>query len=128
MRVVLPIHGDRISSVLDVARRFLLVDTTLDRVVTRKEVSIEDTDPITKTRRIVELGANVLICGAISWPLEAMLVSAGMRVIANTCGSLEEVVAAFIAGDLTDQAFLMPGCPGRRHRHRHRHGKKWWNT
>jgi len=123
MRIVLPIYEARIAPVFDVARCFLLVDVKLNSVITRKELSIKDTDPITKTKRLVELNADVLICGAISWPLEAMLVSAGIRVIPYTCGSLEEVVAAFIRGDLNEQAFLMPGCPGRRHRHRH--GKKW---
>lgn len=125
MRVALPIHGERISPVFDVAARFVLLDVNPGDEVTRREVRIEDRDPIAKTKRIVALGSHVLICGAISWPLESMLFSAGVRVIPNSCGSVEEVVAAFIAGDLTDQAFLMPGCRGRHRRHRHRHGRRW---
>jgi len=125
MKVVLAIDGDRISPVLDAARCFLLVTASTDGVLIRKEALIADADPVTKAKRIVELGGRVLICGAVSWPLEAMLASAGMRVIANTCGPMDEVIAAFFTGDLTEQAFLMPGCPGRQHRHRHRHGRRW---
>jgi predicted Fe-Mo cluster-binding NifX family protein len=125
MKVVLAIDGDRISPVLDAARCFLLVIASSDGALIRKKVLIADADPITKAKRIAELGEGVLICGAISWPLEAMLTSAGMRVIPNTCGPLDEVIAAFFTGELTEQAFLMPGCPGRQHRHRRCHGKRW---
>ena len=123
MDVLLPTDGDRISPVLDAARSFLLVSTSAKGDQTRHQVLIAEADPIVKAKRIVALGAGVLICGAISWPLEVMLTSAGMKVIANTCGSLDEVVAAHFSGALTEQAFLMPGCPGRQHRHRHRHGR-----
>jgi predicted Fe-Mo cluster-binding NifX family protein len=124
MKVVLPKDGDRISPVLDAARSFALVTAGSDGVFNRKEVVIADEDPVTKVKRIAELGADVMICGAISWPLETMLTSAGMRLIPNTCGPLDEVVAAYFAGELTEQAFLLPGCPGRQHRHRHLRGRK----
>ena len=127
MMVAIPICGDRISPVLDVAKNFLLLDVSQGNELTRREIRIENMDLVAKAKRIVEIGSQVLICGAISWPLESMLVSAGVRVIPNTCGSLHEVVTAFVAGKLTEQAFLMPGCTGqrRRSRHRHRGGRKW---
>lgn len=124
MKVVLAVDGNRISPVLDVARCFLLVTANSDGELIRKEAHIADEDIITKAKRIVELGGKVLICGAVSWPLEAMLSSVGMRLIANTCGPLDEIIAAFFTGGLTEQTFLMPGCPGRQHRHRYRHGRR----
>ena len=127
MHVLLPTDGERISPVLDAARCFVLVSGSADGAQTRKQVLIPDADPIAKVRRIVELGAGVLICGAISWPLEALLTSSGMKVISNTCGPLDEVLAAHFSGALTEHAFLMPGCPGRRHRRRCRGGREWRN-
>ena len=127
VKVVLPIDGNRISPVLDAARTFVLVTAGSDGSLTPKEVLVADGDPVTQAKRIIELGASVVICGAVSWPLEAMLMSAGMRVIPNTCGSLEEVAKAYFAGAFTEQAFLLPGCPGRQHRYRHRHGRRWRN-
>lgn len=111
---------------LDVARRFLLLEVDPRQRTTRREVSIEALDPVTRVQQIAALRAQVLICGAVSRPLESMLVSAGVRVIPNTCGEVDEVVAAFLAGRLTDGAFLMPGCTGRRrgHRRRHRGGRR----
>ena len=120
MNVLLSTDGKRISPVLDAAGAFLLVNVSWDGAQSRKPVLIREADPVVKAKRIAESGATVLICGAISWPLQAMLASARVRVIPNTCGSLDEVVAAHFEGRLTDRAFLMPGCPGRRRRCRHR--------
>jgi predicted Fe-Mo cluster-binding NifX family protein len=127
MNVLLAADGDRIAPVLDAAKDFVLVGASPDGAQLRKQVHIAEADPIAKAKRIVEQGAGVLICGAISWPLEALLTSSRIRVVPNTCGPLEEVLAAHFAGALTAQAFLMPGCPGRQHRHRHRHGRGWRN-
>ena len=110
---------------LDVARHFLLVEVTPDGVVDRREVWIDDTDFLSKTSAIAGLGAGVLICGAVSWPFEAMLSSAGLQVIPNTCGPLDDVIGAFAAGRLTERTFLMPGCARQRHQHDCGHGSGW---
>jgi len=122
MRVLLPVSRGRISPLLDVARRFLLVNVQGGREIGRREVSIEKTGLVPRSKRIAQLGAHVLICGAISRPLEQALASEAVRVIPNTCGSAEQVLQAFRLGQLTDRAFLMPGCSRRCHRIRGRHG------
>jgi predicted Fe-Mo cluster-binding NifX family protein len=94
----------------------------------RHDVRIEERDPIDKAKRIIALGAEVLICGAISWPLELMLESAGVMVMSNLCGMVDDVISAFIAGRLPDQAFLMPGCTGHGRRHRHRACRRFVDT
>ena len=110
MKIAFPIYGERISPVLDVARRFILLETDRNNEVKRREVWIENTGTVAKAKRIAGLGSDVLICGAVSRQLEAILVSSGVWVIPNTCGPVDAVVAAFVAGQLTDQEFLMPGC------------------
>ena len=120
MRVAIPTWDGRISPVFDVARRLLVVDVAADGEAGRNETAVEETQLAARARRLVDLGVGVLICGGISWPLERMLVSAGVRVIPRTCGSVEDVLRAFLSGQLTEQAFLMPGCCGRRRRSRAR--------
>ena len=122
MRVMVPISRDRISPVLDVAKRFVLVDFVDDRDVKGSEVLIKQTNPAARVKAIVAHGPDVLICGAVSKLLESMLVSAGIRVIFNTCGPVDEVLATFITGELTDEALLMPGCTGRGRRMQRRRG------
>jgi Pyruvate/2-oxoacid:ferredoxin oxidoreductase delta subunit/predicted Fe-Mo cluster-binding NifX family protein len=112
MRIAVPVHAERISPLVDVARRFVLLDVSRNTAGARREVQIESADLVARAKRIAQLGSDVLICGAISRPLESMLLSAGVKVIPNTCGAVDEVVAAFVAGQLTEEAFLLPGCDG----------------
>ena len=123
MLLVVPIHQDRISPVLDVARQFLLVELAEGRELRRSEIRLEDGEALVRARALLELGAQLLICGAISRSFEAVLVSSGVQVLSNTCGPIEEVIAAFVSGRLAEEAFLMPGCPRRWLRRRHRGGR-----
>jgi predicted Fe-Mo cluster-binding NifX family protein len=117
MRILVPAHQNRISPVLDVARHFVLLDCTNGAEQERKDVIIENTEVVARAKKIVQAGPELLICGAISWPLESMLLSAGVHVIPNTCGMVNEVLEAFLSGQFDERAFLMPGCCGKR-RHR----------
>lgn len=122
MIVAIPTWRGRISPVFDVAGHLLLVDAQNDREIRREEATVEPSNIPARAKRMTELGTNVLICGAISWPLERLLVSAGVQVVSQTCGPVEDVLRAFLSGQLTEQAFLMPGCCGRRRRFRGRRG------
>jgi predicted Fe-Mo cluster-binding NifX family protein len=116
MRVAIPISDGRISPVFDTARRLVLVDVEDGREFGRTEKVVEEPEMGPRVRRVAELGVDVLICGAISRPLEAMLLSAGVEVVPQTCGQAEEILQAFVSGQFTEQAFLMPGCCGDRRR------------
>ena len=118
MRVAIPISDGRISPVFDAARRLVLVDVESGREFRRTAKVLEEPELAPRARRVAELGVDVLICGAISRPLEAMLLSAGVEVVPQTCGEAEDVLRAFMSGRLTEQAFLMPGCCGGRRRFR----------
>jgi predicted Fe-Mo cluster-binding NifX family protein len=119
VRIAIPTWEHRISPVFDVAKRLLLVETEGAAEVARDEVAVAGSDVAVRARRVTELGVDVLICGAISQPLEALLASAGVRVISQTCGGVEEVLRAFVAGELANNnLYLMPGCCGRRRRFR----------
>ncbi|MBN2560238.1 MAG: NifB/NifX family molybdenum-iron cluster-binding protein [Phycisphaerae bacterium] len=130
MRVAVPTWTGRVSPVFDVAKRLLVVTLDGGGEISREEAAIEEGLLTARAKRVAQLGVDVLICGGISVPLEAMLVSAGVRVIPHTCGTVEEVIQAFASGRLTDQTFLMPGCCGRRRRFRGRHrgGRPGFNT
>ena len=125
MKVAVPTWTGRVSPVFDVAKRLLVVMLEGNREVNRVEAVIEETQLIARAKHVTQLGVDVLVCGAISMPLEAMLASAGVRVIPHICGPVEDVLLAFASGRLTDDAFLMPGCCGRRRwfRGRHRSGR-----
>ena len=122
MKVAIPHWQGRVSPVFDAATRLLLVDVADGHESGRAELPLTATDPTQRAGELSRGGTNVLICGAISWPLEMAVSSAGIQVIAQVCGHVEEVLRAFFEGKLSDPAFLMPGCCGRRRRFHGGHG------
>jgi len=115
-RVAIPHWQGRVSPVFDVAGNVLLVDVADGTEQARQNVAVDGEQPRAREHLLSEHGATVLICGAISWPLEMALSAAGIEVIPQTCGDIDQVLTAFIDGRLNQDAFLMPGCCGRRRR------------
>ena len=105
MRLAVPIWGDRLSPVLDVARRLLLLEVDDGRVMSRMEHDLSSAD---RAQAASQLGVTVLICGAVSLQLSRRLSAAGVVVIPNVCGAVEEVVHAYLSGVLLDGSFTMP--------------------
>ncbi len=115
MKVAVPICRGRVSPVLDVARRVLLVDVEHGAVTSQTEQVLHHPDPAASMAR---LDVAVLVCGAISRSLRFRLDAAGVEVIAQVCGPVEIVLKAYLNGTLGEQRFAMPGC--RRHAKAHR--------
>lgn len=116
MKVAIPVFDERISPLFDVARALVVVNIEAGREVWRERISLDDSGLVMRARQLGEQGIDVLICGAISRLLEEMLESAGVAVISQMCGPVEEVLSAFLTGELTYTAFRMPG-----HRGEYRH-------
>lgn len=114
MRVAIPQWQGRVSPVFDVAGNLLLVDFEDGRELRRTEVRLGRTDAAGRAADVARLGADVLVCGAISSLLEARLSAAGVRVIGFLCGPVDDILAGLLNGELASPAFLMPGCGGRR--------------
>ncbi|MGQ9662561.1 MAG: NifB/NifX family molybdenum-iron cluster-binding protein [Kiritimatiellia bacterium] len=116
MRVAVATWNGRISPVFDVARQIMLLDFENGQEVSRRQETLPGTDPWAQTARLGALGVGVLICGAISRPMLALLTRKGVEVIPFTAGPVEDVLAAWRAGRLPNPALTMPGCYRRRRR------------
>jgi predicted Fe-Mo cluster-binding NifX family protein len=110
MKIAIPYWQDRISPVFDNANRLLLVNIENGREIMREETQIMEKEPLARVKYLHTLGADVLICGAISRSLQLALDSEGITVIAQICGPVDEVINAYTRNQLTDQEFFMPGC------------------
>ena len=122
MRVAIPYWQGRVSPVFDVADYLLLVDVEKSAEVYRECRVLTDSDPLRRAREMVSLGTEVLICGAISLVLETALTGDGIKVFGFVCGNVEEIVGAFLSGDLANSRFTMPGRCSQRRRGRLRNG------
>lgn len=121
----MPIWDGRISPVLDVAGRFLVVHIENGRETSRREILMANTQPPLLAQSIKEMGGEVLLCGALSQPVAFWLAHAGVRVKPHLCGEADAILQAYLAGTLEQAQFRMPGCcsgqcawPHPRHRRR----------
>ena len=114
MKIAIPNWQGRVSPVFDVAGNVLIVDIDDGVEQARRDVVVNVENLQGRAAWLAEIGADVLVCGAISKPLEMAVSATGIEVISQICGDLECVLAAFIDGRLDQGAFLMPGCCGRR--------------
>lgn len=104
------IWENRIAPVFDVARHVRLVDAEDGRVIREEQTDLTDESPVQKARRIADLGCGVLVCGAISRPVQEMASAFGVRVIPFMSGDAAEVLQAWLEGRLDEERFVMPGC------------------
>jgi predicted Fe-Mo cluster-binding NifX family protein len=112
---------DRIAPVFDTATWLRIVEVESGKIVRETKESLPDGGWIQTALCLAELRVDVLVCGAISGPLHALIEAYGIEVIPFVAGDLQKVIQAWIASDLDRSLFAMPGC-GLRRRHRHRRG------
>lgn len=110
---------DRIAPVMDTAREFHVVETEPGKILRESRESLEHNQPLQVVLRMAELQPDLLVCGAISAHLQALISAYGIRVHPFTSGDLCRVIDAWMTGKLENDMFVMPGCGAGRHR---RHG------
>lgn len=116
VRLVIPEHQGRISPVFDAAGSVWLIDLENGRELRRESRSLSRNDSPARAREFLSLEPDILICGAISAPLETLLILSGVQVVGFVCGPVDEIVAAVLNGDIAKPEFSMPGCRSQRQR------------
>ncbi len=101
----------RIAPVFDVTRHLYLVEREEAQIIRESEAPLHGESAAQLALTLVDLKVNVLICGAISQPLQAMVTAYGIEVIPFVAGALREVIEAWMQGKLLLRGtFAMPGC------------------
>lgn len=120
MKTAFACWDNRIAPVFDTAQQILVVTVESGRIVHETFEPLSVTQPIQLPLRLVELSISTLICGAISRPIQGLVIAYGIRVIPFVAGDLREVLQAWLSGALLSNTFAMPGCC----RHERRHGMR----
>jgi predicted Fe-Mo cluster-binding NifX family protein len=113
MKIALSIWKDCISTVFDAADQLLIFEPDSTDGYRRTHVKLISADVMGRINEIKERQIDVLICGAISRPLEKMLIASGIRLFSFVRGPVEDVWAAYKGDRLEEAAFTLPGCHGR---------------
>jgi len=112
MKAAFPVWENRIAPVFDVARQIHVVEAESGCILRETEEALREEMPTQKALHLAEMGVSTLVCGAISGPLQAMVVAYGIRIIPFVAGNLREVIVAWLRGGLRGDHFAMPGCCG----------------
>jgi predicted Fe-Mo cluster-binding NifX family protein len=114
-----------VSSTLDFARQMLVAAFEGQVETDRRQIVLRDAQPpLQRARAIAALGAEVVICGAVSRALAHALGQAGVVLIPHVAGDVDEVLAAYLCGRLSQPCYRQAGCgPGAGRRRRRGHGR-----
>jgi len=113
MKTAFAYWDDRIAPVFDTAGRIRVVETDSGRIIHEANESLPEGLPVQKTLRLLELGVDSLVCGAISMQFYRLIAAYGIKVVPFVAGDLREVIFAWTRGSLKHDTFTMPGCCGR---------------
>ncbi len=109
MKIAIPHWQGRVSPVFDASDSIVVIDIERGHERRRDNFRLASHDPVRRAQELAGLGADVVLCGAVSRTLESALIGAGIRVKGFICGDLDTLVEAFLAGKLSDACFQMPG-------------------
>ena len=109
MKIGIPIWEDKISPVLDTASRLLVIETDGKKESSRFETYLDIQDLSHRCFRIQGIGVDILICGAVSRQLLEKLRALGIQIRPGISGHPEDVLQAYLQGNIDDARFIMPG-------------------
>ena len=113
MKLALSVFKNCISTVFDSSDQLLILETEGANETKRTTVRIDTTDPNRRAAMLRNQGVTILICGAISRPMQMAIASLGIVVYPFIRGTVEEVLAAYQSDRLGQAVFSLPGCRGR---------------
>ncbi len=102
-KVAIPTFGTRVSPRFDCARAVLVVAIDGDKPSERQEFGASNWAPHERINKLLELGVDTIICGAIDcWSAESLR-SAGITIYDWVTGEIEDALAALLRGDLDSE-------------------------
>jgi predicted Fe-Mo cluster-binding NifX family protein len=110
MKVALTVWEGRISPLFDVTRMLLIADIESHRVSEKHFEPFDFDSAFFRAEKLHDLGVKVLICGGISGFFDSFIEAKGIQIIPFAAGAVNEVLEAYVNGNLFTERFRMPGC------------------
>jgi predicted Fe-Mo cluster-binding NifX family protein len=116
--IALPVFQERLSPLLDEARRFVVLTLNENAISERTVIDIDEQSAFIRIERLKEMGVTVLLCGAVSDVLARFILDREIKLYSWLNGTVEEVVAQYISGTLPHicMRYVTKGQTCRRHR------------
>ena len=112
MSIAVVLWNNRVAPVFDAATEVAIYSCKTSCILTNT-ISLAGLTLQEKITLLKESDVTTLICGALPFRYEPLFAQASIDLSIFIKGDVEEVIAAYIQGNLTDASFTMPGCKGR---------------
>jgi len=109
MKLAIPVCGQDIALVCDDADCLLLIEAWEKGLRKEERLRCTGNTTIDRANQLRSLGVDLLICGAISCPLQRMIEASGIDIIPFVRGKASEVFEAYWQSRLEDRRFFLPG-------------------
>jgi len=109
MKLAIPVCGQDIALVFDDADCLLLIEPGGKGLHKEERLRCHGNTMIDRANQLRSLDVNLLICGAISCPLQRMIEASGIDIIPFVRGKATEVFEAYCRDNLEDRRFFLPG-------------------
>ena len=110
MKVALTVWEGRISPLFDVTRMLLIADIDNHEISQKHFEPFDFNSAFFRAEKLHDLGVKVLICGGISGFFDSIIEEKGIQIIPFAAGAVNEVLEAYVNGNLFTEKFRMPGC------------------
>jgi len=105
VKVAIPRWGEMIAPCFDYCATMAIFTIRGDRVVDQMDFPISSRDPLDRVRLLRHQGVDTIICGGVRDIFEDMIRAHGIETISWVSGSVDDLLALFLRGQLV---------PGRR--------------
>jgi len=116
MKVALLTAQSRVAPVFEVTSTWLMIKATPSECSICSSHHFTTQNEIEMINELVAQNIELLICGAIPYYLEKLLINQGCEVFGFIAGEVDQVVEALDLNLLDNPKFKMPGCHKRKKR------------
>lgn len=110
--IAIPEFQERVSPLLDEARRFILLEVSEGRIVQKSAVTLSQESAALRIAKLREIGVTVIISGAVSGYLSRVISENRLHHYSWVSGPVDEVIAAYLSGNLKLSADCAKPCRG----------------
>lgn len=110
MKVALTVWENRVSPLFDSASTLLIADIVGRGIKNMRLEPFECKSPFSRAARLDDLGVSVLICGGITDCFANLIEARKIRIVPFTAGAVDEILEAYITGNIYKRDYRMPGC------------------
>jgi len=109
-KISMPVYNGRIAPLFDVAGEFQFFSVSCESVDSVDSLDCKKISGAERIYMLKNIGADVVICSAISRYYSENLERSGIDLISGIIGDVKEVILAYLNENLLTERFVMPGC------------------